>query len=300
MAPSVPKARASAASRCHGPGGPLGFHVAIAGGLVKAPAHARLLGARAMQIFTRSPRMWRGPAIAPETAAAFREALPREGIAAIVAHAGYLLNLASAREDLRRKSVATFIEEIEACALLGVPAIVLHPGSGGDSPKPEALRRLAKSLDEALKRAPGDVTVLLESMAGGGGQVGGSFDELAWLIEHGKTPERLGVCLDSCHLFAAGWPLHEPDGLDRVLAEAERTVGLAKVGCWHLNDSLGEVGRHRDRHARIGKGRIGKEFFRRLLHEPRQFGVPKILEVPGGDAAFAGDLRLLARLAPRA
>jgi deoxyribonuclease-4 len=286
------------APRYDGPAGPLGCHVTDAGGVDKAPEKARRLGATAMQIFTRSPRMWRASPIPSDRAAKFAAARATHGIVAAVAHAIYLLNLASARDDLWRRSIDVFSDDIERCALLGIDRLVLHPGAGGDASLAERRRRVLAALKEVVRRTAGvPVTILLETTAGGRGTVGADLADMAWLIDHHPRPERLGVCLDSCHLFAAGQPLHEPDSLARLIDEIERTIGLAKIGCWHLNDSLGEWNSHRDRHARLGKGKIGQDFFARLLHEPRFFGVPKILEVPGGDKAFAGDLRLLARLA---
>jgi deoxyribonuclease-4 len=296
--PAKTAPRSRPAPRYYGPAGPLGCHVVDAGGLEKTPEKARALGATAMQIFTRSPRMWRASPIPPDRAAKFAAARERHGIVAAVAHAIYLLNFASARDDLWRRSIDVFSDDIERCARLGIDRLVLHPGAGGDAPVAKRRRRVLDALKEVVRRTAGvKVTILLETTAGGRGTVGSDLADMAWLLDHHPRPERLGVCLDSCHLFAAGWPLHEPDGLARLTDEIERTVGLAKIGCWHANDSLGDWNSHRDRHARVGKGKIGKDFFARLLHEPRFFGVPKILEVPGGDKSFAGDLRLLAKLA---
>jgi deoxyribonuclease-4 len=289
------------APRYLGPAGPLGFHVGIAGGLARAPANARRLGARAMQIFTRSPRMWRAAPLDPAVVRAFRDEIERQEIAAVVAHAIYLLNLASPREDLWRRSIEVFIDDVRRCHALGIDRLVIHPGSRGEASPAAGRRRLRQALREITRRTNDtNVKILLESTAGAGAHLGGTLDELAWLIDHHPTPERLGVCLDSCHLFAAGYPLHEPRGLPLLLDDLERTVGLARLGCWHLNDSVGEWASHRDRHARVGRGKIGRAFFRQALHEPRFFGVPKILEIPGGEATFAADLRLLARLAPPA
>lgn len=281
-----------------GPAGPLGCHVGIAGGLGRAPARARALGAGALQIFTGNPRSWHAAPLLDAEIGAWRIGLQEQGIVVAVAHAGYLINLAGAHEELRRKSVEAFIDEIERCRRLGIDRLVVHPGSRGEATVGEGRRRVLRALNEAVGRTAGaEVKILLEATAGTGASLGASLEELAWLIAHVAGPERLGVCLDSCHLFAAGYPLHEPSGLPRLLDECENLFGLAKLGCWHLNDSLMDWNSRRDRHARIGQGKIGREFFRDLLHEPRLFGIPKILEVPGGDAAFASDLRFLARLA---
>ncbi len=288
------------ARRYLGPAGPLGFHASIAGGPANAPAHARRLGARAMQIFTRSPRMWRAAPISRDGAAAFRAEVARLELTAVVAHAIYLLNLASSDDALWRRSIDAFVDEIERCALLGIDRIVIHPGSRGEQTVVRGLRRVLRALTEVTRRTrQTGVKVLLETTAGAGASLGARIDELAWLIDRHPQPERLGLCLDSCHLFAAGYPLHEPDGLDRLLAEIDDAVGTTKIECLHLNDSKGEFASRVDRHARLGQGHIGEDFFRRLMREPRLFGVPKLLEVPGGDEAFAGDLRLLARLAAR-
>jgi len=243
--------------------------------------------------------MWRAGPLTEAECAAWRRGLREEGIVAAVAHANYLINLASPQEELWRKSVAAFIDEIERCRLLGIDRLVVHPGSRGDATPAQGRRRVLLALKEAVRRTPdAEVVILLETTSGSGAHLGAALEELAWLMDRHPRSERLGVCLDSCHLFAAGYPLHEPSGLPRLLDEVEKLFGFEKLGCWHLNDSLTEWRSRRDRHSRIGRGKIGVEFFRNLLHEPRLFGIPKILEVPGGDEAFAGDLRLLARLAP--
>lgn len=297
--PERPPARRPA-KRYTGPAGPLGFHVGIAGGLDRAPARARILGAGAFQIFTRSPRMWKASPPTPAMAAAFRSEVARLELLP-VAHAIYLINLASPDETLRARSVATFIEEIQTCALLGIDRLVIHPGSRGAATRIQGLESVLRSLKECTRKTrDASVTILLESTSGAGNHLGGDLTDLAWLIDRHPEPERLGVCLDSCHLFAAGRPLHEPAGLDLLLTEFDTAIGLGKLGCWHLNDSLGEWNSHRDRHARIGRGNLGRDFFARVLGDRRLHGIPKILEVPGGDDAFAADLRLLARLAPPA
>lgn len=298
--PKTAPSTSRAAPRYLGPAGPLGFHASIAGGIELAPARARALGARALQVFSHSPRVWKSAAVSADTAAAFRLAVEQNELAAVVCHASYLINLGSAEDGLWRHGIDAFVDEVERCDRLGIDRLVIHPGSRGEQTLGQGRRRVLRALNEIVRRTPhAAVTILLESTAGAGAHLGDTLDDLAWWLDHHRRPERLGICLDSCHLFAAGYPLHEPDGLDALLTEIDDRLGLARLGCWHLNDSAGEFGSHVDRHARLGRGNIGRDFFARLLHDRRLHGIPKLLEVPGGDEAFAGDLRLLRRLAPR-
>lgn len=287
--------------RYQGPAGPLGCHVGIGGGVDLAPQRARDLGATAMQIFTRSPRMWAAPPLNEPTCARFRREVERHGIRAVVAHGIYLVNLGSRDETLWAKSIATVVDEIERCAALGIDRLVLHPGSAGEASPREGLARILAALRKIIARTPdAPVRLLLENTAGTGANLGHDFAHLAWLIEHHPQPARFGVCLDTAHALAAGYPLHEPGGVTRTLDELDTLVGLDRLGCLHLNDSLAAHGGRRDRHARIGQGELGEASFAELLADKRLHGVPKILEVPGGDQAFIDDLRLLAKLARRA
>lgn len=287
-------------ARYLGPAGPLGCHVGIAGGIDQAPGRGRALGALAMQVFTRSPRQWAASPLSPMATAAFRQEVKQQGIKAVVAHAIYLLNLGSQNRALWQKSVDSFVDEINRCAELGIERIVIHPGSAGEAGEKTGLRRILRGLRRVTERTAGSpVTILLENTAGSGAHLGHNIDQLAWLIDHHPRPERLAICLDTAHALAAGYPLHEPDGLDQLLLEVEEKIGLRKLQCLHLNDSLRPWASRKDRHARIGQGELGQAFFRRLLADRRLCGIPKILEVPGGDEAFREDLRLLARLARR-
>ena len=272
----------------------------MAGGFNRAPARGRDLGALAIQIFTRPPQQWAAVSIPPEMGAAFQQALEDNGIVAAVAHAIYLINLASPKDDLWRRSIDGFVGEIERCATLGIERLIIHPGSCRGEAREWGLRRVLEALEEcAVRTARTKVGMLLEITAGGGSTLGATIEEMAWIISRYSTPGRLGLCLDTAHAFTSGYPLHEPHGLERLLDEVESAIGLDKLGCLHVNDSATPWGSHRDRHARIGRGALGREFFRRLLAEERLFGRPKILEIPGGDQFFAEDLKLLARLAPK-
>lgn len=274
----------------------LGAHVSVAGGLWRAPERADRIGARAIQIFTRGPQRWRHPPLDDEEVEAFRRARAESGVRFVAAHDSYLINLASPDRRLRRRSVAAFRAELERCVRLGLECLVTHPGNATDGRRAAGLRRNAVALAEALSRTPGPTRVLLETTAGSGTALGWQFEELAALVEAVPEPERqrLGVCLDTCHVFAAGYDLGSTPG--EVLDELHRTVGLERLRLLHFNDSRGTLGSRVDRHAHIGQGRLGEGAFAALLRDARVRDVPGVLETPKNGDAEKSDRRNLATL----
>jgi deoxyribonuclease-4 len=255
----------------------LGSHLSTAGGLHHALEAARGYGFDAVALFVRSPRQWRAPPLSAEAVATFKETRERCGIRAVVAHANYLYNLAGAPEN-RKRSVDSLADELTRCAELGIEFLVLHPGS---NPDPEAgLRLIAAGLDEAMAEAPEGVRLLIEGTAGQGNTLGHRFEHLARILESVRRPARFAVCLDTCHLFAAGYDLRAPEAWAATLSDFDRRVGLRHLLAWHCNDSLKPFASRRDRHAHIGEGALGREAFRNLVNDPRFTDTPLILETP--------------------
>lgn len=256
----------------------LGAHVSIAGGAQEAPERARGLGCDTFQVFVKPNRQWRLPNLTDEGCATFLAGCGSFA-APPVAHASYLLNLASANPDLRQKSVATLAAELSACSRLGIADLVLHPGSHRGDGEGVGLERIAKGLHEACSLAEGEARVALESTAGTGHNLGWRLEHLAHLLAAGP-PGRLSVCLDTCHLWAAGYDLATPESVAAFGAEMGRVVGWEHLSCVHLNDSRHPLGSRQDRHAHIGHGAIGEAGFAAFLALPRVREVPGIIETP--------------------
>jgi deoxyribonuclease IV len=275
----------------------LGAHIGVAKGLAEAPRTGRRIGCDAIQIFSKSPQMWEGPPIVPEAAAAFRAAVAEEKIRATAVHHGYLLNLATPKVFMRRRSRRAFLDEIRRAELLGVDGLIFHPGAHLKAGCDPGCRLIAEGLTEALAAVPdGKVRLLLENAAGQGSAIGSRFEELAQILALVNRPDRIGVTLDTCHLFAAGFDFRTEEGYGRMIDDLERIVGTTHVRAFHLNDATGPLGSHRDRHANIGKGELGVEGFRHLVNDPRWRDVPGYLETPVDDATYAEYVQDLATL----
>lgn len=272
----------------------LGAHVSTQGGVAAAPDRGRAIGATAIQIFTKTPNQWREPVIAPETVSAFRARLARSGIQAALAHDSYLINLASPDPGLWAKSVESFTRELERCRALGIPWVVSHPGNFIDQ-RDAGIARNARGYALCLARVDGP-GVLIEGTAGAGTALGATFEELAALRAAlpAELQPRVGFCLDTAHLHAAGYNVaSDPGGVWR---EFDSRIGLDHLHALHLNDSRARAGSRLDRHAWIGEGTIGPEAFRRIMRDPAMEKVIKIIETPKGDDAVRHDRRMLRRL----
>lgn len=274
----------------------LGAHVSAAGGVPRAPGRAAELDAARMQVFTKQPNRWAEPAVDAEAAAAFREARSRHGIAVVAAHDSYLINLASPDPVLHARSFASFVQELRRAAALGIEHVVTHPGNATDGDRPRALARNAEAIERALEEVDSGPDVLVETTAGAGNALGCTFEELAELRDRVRADlrRRVGICLDTCHVWAAGYDLAAD--YDGVFARLEDQIGLEPLRLFHLNDSVAGLGSRRDRHAGIAEGALGEMPFRRLVNDERFLGVPKLLETPKGDDARAADRRNLRRL----
>lgn len=279
----------------------LGVHVSISGGIDKAVPRAAALGCSAMQIFTKNASQWRGKPIADDEARAFRSTLAASDIRAVIAHDSYLINLAAPPGENRDKSLAAFRDEMERCALLGVPDLVMHPGAHLGDGSATGIARVAEAFRALFAEAPAGVRVLLENTAGQGSYLGSSFAELAAIMD--QVPNgNFGVCFDTCHAYAAGYDIVDAAGCQRTLEEFDRIIGLQYLRAFHFNDSKKGLASHVDRHEGIGSGTLGTEVFRTILRDPRFAEVPKILETPKGedDALDRANLALLRQLAGEA
>ncbi len=259
----------------------LGAHESIAGGIYKAIDRAQSIGCESVQVFVKSNRSWAVKPLTEEEIALFKERVQETGIHPVVGHTSYLLNPAAPDEDLWVRSRDTLIVELERCEALGIPYLVLHPGSHVGIGEEEGLKRVAKALGEVHAACPGfRVQILLETTAGQGTNLGYTFEQLAWLLENTPEGDRMGICLDTCHVFAAGYELRTPEGYEATMEAFDRIIGLDRLKAIHLNDSRHDLGSHKDRHAHVGKGFIGLEGFRNVLNDPRLDGLPGLLETP--------------------
>lgn len=274
----------------------LGAHVSTAGGVDRAPGRAAEIHAAVMQLFTKQPNRWAEPEVGERTAAAFREAREAHGIAVVASHDSYLINLATPDPALFEKSCRSFRMELERCVALGLEYLVTHPGNATDGDVERGLAQNAEAIERALEEVGGETVVLLETTAGSGKVLGATFEQLAEMMERIRGPlrRRVGVCLDTCHVWAAGYDLR--GDYDGVMARLDDVIGFDRLQLFHLNDSQGDKGSRRDRHASIGDGMLGEGPFRRLLTDSRFTATPKVLETPKGDNAVEEDLRNLARL----
>jgi deoxyribonuclease-4 len=260
----------------------VGAHVSAAGGVDKAPGNASAIGARAFALFTRNQRQWQAKSLSAGEVAAFRTNCREAGYspAQILAHDSYLINLGHPEKEALAKSRGAFVAEMRRCEALGLTLLNFHPGSHlRISSENDCLDRIAESIDIALAETEG-VTAVIENTAGQGSNLGVHFEQIARIIEKVHDKNRVGVCLDTAHAFAAGYDLRTPEAFATTLAEFDRIVGFCYLRGVHLNDSKAELGSRVDRHAPIGKGKIGLETFRLIMNDPRFEEIPLILETP--------------------
>jgi deoxyribonuclease IV len=260
----------------------IGAHVSSAGGLHRAVDRAEELGAETIQIFNQSPRAWRPTRYTDADFAAFRECLARSPVGSVYIHAVYLINVASDDQEVCRKSLESLTHALTVGDAIGAGGVIVHPGSGkGQKPGP-TFKRAGKAFKQALARTQ-RVPLLFENTAGAGFTIGRTFEELAKMIDVSGGGERLGVCLDSCHLFASGYEVREAKAFKAVIDEFDEVVAIERLKVLHINDSMTPFRSNRDRHANLGEGELGKEGLRVFLGEKRFKGLPVLLEVPGPD-----------------
>jgi len=275
--------------------------MSIAGGCDRAVVAAHDVGFQAVQVFTKNSNQWNAPALTSEQAGAFRQALERTGIRDPVAHSSYLINLASPDDALWKRSIEAMVVEMQRCHQLGIEDLVVHPGAHMGTGEETGLRRIALAIDVLHCRTQDlGVRIDLETTAGQGSSLGYRFEHLQSILELVARPRRLGVCVDTCHIFAAGYSLDRPERYDETIKQLDGTIGIDRLRVWHLNDSSHECGSRVDRHAGIGAGKMGLEPFRHLVNDLRFRHLPMILETPkgieDGEDLDARNLRILKQL----
>ncbi len=280
-----------------------GAHIGISGGLARAPEEARRIGCDAMQIFSKNQQQWSARPLEEEVARAFRAAVREQKIRATAVHASYLINLGSPKPELWKRSQEALVDELQRAELLAIPSLVLHPGAHTGTGVAAGIPRVAEGARAALEQSgTRHVRLLLETAAGQGSTLGATFEELRELLDRIGRPGRTGICVDTCHVFAAGWDLTTPEGYGRFRDRLDATLGRTEVRLFHLNDAKSKLGSHVDRHANIGEGEIGLAGFRRVVTDPLFADVPGVLETPLGNdpkdpyAAYEKDLRTLRSL----
>ena len=261
----------------------LGAHMSIAGGVDKALLQGKKVQCDVIQIFTRSSRQWAAQSYSEQEIRNFHQNYRETGVQTVVAHDSYLLNLGSPDEDLRKKSIRAFIDELERCETLSIPYLIAHPGSHSGAGESEGIKRIGQSLAEVHAACPGfKVKVALEITAGQGTNLGYTFEQIRAIIDATRQNDRLKVCFDTQHAFTSGYDIRSREGYERTFAHFDKIIGLELLAAFHLNDSKKEFHTRVDRHEHIGKGHIGIEAFRWLLNDSRFWGLPMCLETPKG------------------
>jgi deoxyribonuclease-4 len=275
----------------------LGAHVSVAGGLHQAPHNGKRLGCSAIQIFTRNQRQWSAKKLTPAEVEGFQMAVQSCALESVVSHDSYLINLASPDERILQRSQEAFRDELDRCNLLGISCLIFHPGSHLGTGEKEGLSQVAESLNWIMEqRGRSETRLLIETTAGQGTNLGYKFEHLAEILCQVEASSRMGICLDTCHLFAAGYDLRTARAYDKTMKQFDDIVGLTRVKAIHLNDAMNDLGSRVDRHESIGRGRMGIAPFRLLLNEERFRSIPMLLETPGGEDGYRRDLATLRRL----
>jgi deoxyribonuclease-4 len=273
----------------------LGAHMSIAGGVENAVLRGQQVGCDAIAMFTKNNNQWKAKPLTKEDADKFNAALIETGIRPVVAHTSYLINLGSPNAVLWKKSMASMEDELKRCELLGIPYLVLHPGSHVGKGIDYGLKRVAEAFNRIHEKLPGlRVITLLEHSAGQGSNLCCNFEELAQLRALIVDQKRIGVCLDTCHLFAAGFDIRKPEIYADTIKRFDDIVGIEHLKAWHLNDSKADLGSHVDRHEHIGKGKLGKAAFKLVLNDERWRNLPGVLETPKSEDMHEDKMNLRA------
>jgi deoxyribonuclease IV len=261
----------------------VGAHMSIAGGIHRAFERGSLVGCRTLQIFLKNSNRWDARTLTEDDRMLYRAAQEKTGLKPVVAHISYLINLASPEPSLWERSLKGFIEELERANYLSVPCVILHPGAHMGAGEEKGVLRVADALKRALSEIAPPVRILLENTAGQGSSLGHRFEQLAAILDSVPDSTRIGICLDTCHLFAAGYDIRTAEGYFKTIEKFKRLIGIKKISAFHVNDCKKDLGCRVDRHTHIGQGFIGLEGFRSLMNDQRFVLIPKILETPKGE-----------------
>ena len=273
----------------------LGAHMSIAGGLDKAIDRAIATRATTMQIFTKNNKSWFGKNISTEESELFKKKLKESNLVKIMAHTSYLINIGSAKKDVEKKSIEALKHEIERCEQLNIPYLVLHPGSHIGQGEEKAIKQISKNLDKVLEKVSGKTKILLETMAGQGTSIGHTFEQIKEIIQGCTHKKKIEVCLDTCHIFSAGYNIATPKGYENTLNHFKKTIGIRKLKAIHLNDSKTKFNSRKDRHENIGKGEIPLKTFELIMNDKQLQNIPKVLETPSQDGIieYKKEIKLL-------
>ncbi len=276
----------------------IGAHTSAAGGAYKALLEGKSIGATTIQLFTANQKQWKGKPLTEEAIELFKKTLPESGLREIMSHAGYLINLGSPNPEVRKKSRQAFYDEVERCSDLGITYLNFHPGAALEGSREECMERIVEAMMDVQDLIIDDeLRLLFETTAGQGSTIGYTFEELAFLIERTKDKLPVGVCIDTCHIFAAGYDIRTEKGWKETLKAFDEIIGLEYLYAFHLNDSMKELGSRRDRHAPLGEGEIGIESFKFLMRSPLTREIPKYLETPGGCPLWDKEIWMLREFA---
>lgn len=276
----------------------LGAHISIAGGAYKAFERGSEIGCTAIQIFTKSNRQWNAKPLQKKDIELFIETQKNQtAIKSIVVHAGYLINIASSKKEIYEKSKEALKQELYRAQQLEIPYLILHPGTCQNMPELESLKQIAATCDEIFANIPGSTKIVFETMAGQGNSIAYTLEQISTIIKNIKNKDRVGVCVDTCHIFAAGYDIRTPTMYKEFWNEFEKIIGIQKLMVLHLNDSKKDCGQRTDRHEFIGKGKLGLEPFKLIMNDERFFNIPKILETPvEKETEYSKDIQTLKKL----
>lgn len=276
----------------------IGAHNSAAGGVHNALIEAKSIGATTVQLFTANQKQWKSKPLTEEKIDLFKETLEETHLKSVMSHGSYLINLGSPNPEMRQKSLQAFYEEVERCSDLGITFLNFHPGAALDSSRESCLDRIVEGILSVKDLLVDDDTrLLLETTAGQGTSVGNSFEELAYILDRTKNHVPMGVCIDTCHIFVAGYDIRTPQGWQAVLKQFDKCIGLHYLRAFHINDSVKPIGSKRDRHAPLGEGEIGLESFKFLMTSELTRTIPKYLETPGGCPLWDKEIWMLREFA---
>ncbi len=271
----------------------IGGHMSISGGFREAPERANKIGLNSMQVFTKNQRQWIAKPLDIDDVNEYKKNMKSFGIKITVAHASYLVNLAAPADENFKKSIDSMVHELERCDTLNIPYLIFHPGAHMGKGESYGLKRIVQGMDEIISRFKGKAKITIETTAGQGSNLGYKFEQIQYMLDNVSDKDMVKVCMDTCHIFAAGYELRSKNGYEKTMEEFDNKIGFKNLVAVHLNDSEKALGTRVDRHAQIGFGYIGKQGIKNILFDKRFSEIPLILETPGGEDLYPQDLRII-------